>query len=130
MHLKYHQILYKHAVCGRVHSVQLAMIPSPFYLSVDRLLPVPSKSQPDGKTSGSCSADDFDTVDNLANNGTMHRQQHPIRASAFIALLPQLRHGSLRLRASSMKILTKAGGSHLAIPSTSCNPVVEAKRPA
>src|SRR5271156_6818023 len=103
------------------------MIPSPFCLSVDRLLPVPSKSQSDGKTSRSRSAGDFEPVNNLANNRTMHPQQHPIRASAFIALLPQLRHGSLRLCASSMKIVTRADGSHLTIPSASCNPVVEAK---
>src|ERR1700689_3787973 len=104
------------------------MILSPFYLPVDRLLPVPSKSQSDGKTLGSRSAGDFEPVDNLANNRTMYPQQHPIRASAFIALLPPLRHGSLRLCASSMRISTRAGGSHLAIPSALCNPVVEAKR--
>ena len=46
--------------------VQLAMIQSPFSLSVDRPLPVPSKSQPDEKALRSFNAGDLEPVDKLA----------------------------------------------------------------
>src|ERR1700677_2351898 len=75
-----------------------AMTLSGLILSVNRRLPVPSKSQSDD--------------DNLANNRTMHPQQHATCAAVFIAGLPQLRRRSLCLSAPSMTSLSRAAGSN------------------
>ena len=105
------------------------MILSGPLLSVDRLLPVSSKSQSDQRTTVSCSTRDLEPVYNLADNRKMH-PQHPSCASVFIAMLPQVGRRSLCLSASSMKILNRAAAPQLAIPPTLCNPVAKAQRPA
>ena len=100
----------------------------PFLPSVNRLLPVPAKSQSDETAPGSCS--DFGLVYNLANNRTMHPQQHATCASVSIAVLPQLRRRTLCFSASPKTSLSSAAGSNSAIPLAPCNPLVKAERPA